>query len=112
MSNDAHRFMWHTRIAQAVSAGILLFGLVAVTVYIEPALVGVPEDQASFYKGSLLWLLAGSLFIALGLAFFVCLASSVKPGDIGVQQHEADRDVVDARDRVGFRLDDFPRVTS
>ena len=47
----------------------MLFGIVAVIAYIDPSLVAVPANQSQLYEGKTVWLLAGVLFIGLGLAF-------------------------------------------
>lgn len=63
------KFKWRTRIAQLVSAGVLLFGLVALGLYFEPAFVGVPSEQLKLYQGRLPWLISGALFVVLGVVF-------------------------------------------
>jgi len=69
MKNDIKRYKARIVFAQLVSAGVMAFGIVAVLAYVDPALVAVPANQSQLYEGKTLWLLAGILFIGLGLAF-------------------------------------------
>ena len=71
MTADTTRFKRRVWLAQAVSGAVLLFGVVAVILYFDPSLLGVPPGQYPYYKGRFIWLGTGLLFVGLGIAWIL-----------------------------------------
>ncbi len=71
MTTGIARLKRRVFVGQAVSAAVLLFGVVSVILYAEPSLVGVTPDWYRFYKGQLIWLAVGLLFIGLGITWIL-----------------------------------------
>ena len=69
MKENIRKYKPRVLLAQFASAAALLFGVVAVLAYVDPAWVGVPADQSRLYEGKTVWLLSGVLFIGLGITF-------------------------------------------
>src|SRR5712692_2505032 len=65
MTADITRFKRRVLLAQAVSGAVLLFGVVAMILYFDPSLLGVPPDQYPYYKGTFIWLGVGPCSSAL-----------------------------------------------
>jgi hypothetical protein len=59
-------------LSQIASIFVFLFGAASVTLFFDPSLVRVPDDQANSYRGNWIWLLTGLLFIIFaGICIFV-----------------------------------------
>lgn len=54
-------------LGQLVSILVLLFGLVAICLYVAPSLIQVPFAQRNLYQGHPVWLVTGILFVFFGL---------------------------------------------
>jgi hypothetical protein len=51
---------------QAVSLLIIIFGILAISLYIDPALIGTPLRQHRHYRGEYIWLIFGISFVIFG----------------------------------------------
>jgi uncharacterized membrane protein len=51
---------------QAVSLLIIIFGILAISLYIDPALIGTPLRQHRHYRGESIWLIFGISFVLFG----------------------------------------------
>lgn len=57
--------------AQVVSACIVLFGIMAVILYLNPDLLNIPPGQHLTYRNKPIWLITGLLFIGLGIGWIL-----------------------------------------
>ncbi len=62
-SKDIYRLRRLTLLGQVITLLVLLFGLVSLTLFFNPSLVGVPEAQQDSYRGDWVWLATGIFFI-------------------------------------------------
>ncbi len=64
---DIRRLRRHTILVRSAIILVLLFGLISLTLYFNPSLLYTPEQ---LYKGKIIWLLIGVLFVALAIFSF------------------------------------------
>jgi len=66
---DIRRLRRHTVFVRAAIILILIFGIISFVLYFDPSLLNTPVEQ---YKGNLIWLLVGIVFVGLAvLSFFL-----------------------------------------
>jgi len=64
---DLRRLRRHTIFVRSVIILVLIFGLISFVLYVDPSLINTPEEQ---YKGNLIWLIVGTVFVAFGVFSF------------------------------------------
>ena len=66
---DIRRLRRHTVFVRAAIILILIFGIISFVLYFDPSLLNSPAEQ---YRGNLIWLLVGIVFVGLAiLSFFL-----------------------------------------
>lgn len=66
---DLARLNRHVRLSTLASCGVLLFGLIFLTLYIHPALMGISPELHGDYKGGPVWLATGAALALAGSVF-------------------------------------------
>jgi hypothetical protein len=64
---DVRKLRRHTIFVRSVIILVLLFGIISLILYFDPSLINTPEEQ---YKGILIWLVIGIVFIGFGVFSF------------------------------------------
>jgi hypothetical protein len=65
-TRDIRALRFHLLAVQAVSLLIIIFGILAISLYIDPALIGTPLRQHRHYHGQSVWLIFGISFVLFG----------------------------------------------
>ncbi len=66
---DIRRLRRHTLLVRSAIILVFIFGLISLTLYFNPSLLNTPDEP---YKGHLMWLLVGIVFVILAtLSFFL-----------------------------------------
>ncbi len=60
--------------AQVTSALIIIFGILAISLYIDPFLIGIPLRQHRHYRGESIWLIFGISFVLFGILMVITSA--------------------------------------
>jgi hypothetical protein len=58
-------------VGQVVSVLVVIFGILAIFLYIDPALIGTPLEQHGYYRGNSIWLIFGISFVIFGIFFVI-----------------------------------------
>jgi hypothetical protein len=59
---------------QAASALIIIFGILAIYLYIDPSLIGISLRQHRHYRGESIWLIFGISFVLFGILIIITSA--------------------------------------
>jgi hypothetical protein len=70
-TRDIRALRLYTLAGQVVSLLIIIFGILAISLYIDPALTGTPLRQHRYYHGEFGWLMFGISFVLLGVFFVI-----------------------------------------
>jgi hypothetical protein len=65
-TRDIRALRLHLLAVQAVSLLTIVFGILAISLYINPALIGTPLRQHRHYHGESIWLIFGISFMLFG----------------------------------------------
>jgi hypothetical protein len=65
--HDFRRLRRHTILVRLVIILVLIFGVISLILYFDPSLINTPEEQ---YKGNLIWLILGMVFVTFGVVSF------------------------------------------
>ncbi len=64
---DIRRLRRHTLLVRCAIIFVFIFGLISLTLYFNPSLLNTPDEP---YKGHLIWLLVGIVFVLLAIFSF------------------------------------------
>jgi hypothetical protein len=73
-TRDIRKLRWYMLVIQVISVLNVIFGILAISLYINPALSGTPLEQQGYYRGNTIWLIFGISFVIFGM---FCVIGSI-----------------------------------
>jgi hypothetical protein len=73
-TRDIRRLRLYMITGQVVSVLNIIFGILAISLYLDPSLSGTPLEQHQYYRGESIWLISGISFVLFG-SFFVIISA-------------------------------------
>lgn len=73
-TRDIRRLRLYMITGQVVSVLIIIFGILAISLYLDPSLIGTPLRQHRYYRGESVWLIFGISFVLFG-SFFAIISA-------------------------------------
>ncbi len=73
-TRDIRRLRLYTLAGQVASVLMIIFGILAISLYINPSLIGTPLRQHRYYRGESVWLIFGISFVVFG-SFFAIISA-------------------------------------
>ena len=64
---DVQKLRRYTFLGQAASLLVLFFGVISIILFLNPGLIGTPQEQQQYYRGQWVWLLTGICFLIFAI---------------------------------------------